>query len=289
MAEVLKELREEIRKVERSSSNLVKLLAQFEKLSTNPGENAYKMDDVVNRIVKIGADYRVEGVPPKLKAWTDGAVAEVSTLKERFKHEFGRRLQALLRSRGFELRGRYPDLKVKFYTIRIDFPKGVASLAFGHELIKGKIPLSPEEITKALEQATRRLNRPFDPPKFIDRLYEAYWRVCRIRELPSGERAPIIEVLQQFVLLSQPPQFRADPAKEHYRGYGRAHFGYDLYRLRCSGARAKENQTVGLVTATFDATRRQENFVWVPDNERGDGTTYSLIFFKRNRPGGFPA
>ena len=279
--DTIKELREEIRKVGRSSSNLVKLLSQFERLSVNPVDNAYQLDELLTKIEKISGNYHIEGLAPKLKSWLDTSMAEISTSKERFKHEFGKKLQELLRKKGFELGGRYPDLKVKFYTIHIDFPRGLASLFFGHEPVKSKIPLSPENITNALEPVHRNLNRPFDSAKFVELLYEAYRRVCRIRDFHQGEKVPIIEVLQQLVLLIQPPQFRADPTKEHYRGYGRAHFGYDLYRLRLSGARTKENQVVGLMTATFDATRKRENFIWVPDNERGDGTTYSLIYFKQ--------
>ena len=284
MSDLLKELRADVKGVERRSSNIGKLLAQFERLRAQPGDNAYGMDDVLKRITKIASDYHSEEIGKRLKAWTDRTSAEISTLKERFRHEFGRRLHTLLESQGFALTGRYPDLKVKFYTIHVDFPNGTASLAFGHELMKSKIPLSAEEIARSVEHAERSLNRPFDAPQFINKLFEAYRRVCRIRDLPSGEKAPIIEVLHQLVLLTQPPQFRADPAKEHYRGYGRTHFGYDLYRLRLSGARTTENGQVGLLTATFDATRNRENFIWVPDNERGDGTTYSLLFFKSNVP-----
>ena len=280
MTDTLKELKEEIRKVGRNSSNLAKLLAQFERLSASPTDNAYKLDELLEKIQKISTTYHLEEIEPKLRSWIDKSVSDISSSKERFKHEFGRKLQELLRNRGFELGGRYPDLKVKFYTIHVEFPKGVASLFFGHEPIKNKIPLSPESITNALEPVHRNLNRTFNPAKFIEILYEAYRRVCLIRELLPGEKVPIIEVLQQLVLLVQPPQFMADPTKDHYRGYGRAHFGYDLYRLRLSGARTKEGQTLGLLTATFDATRKRENFIWVPDNERGDGTTYSLIFFK---------
>ena len=279
---MIKELREEIGKVGRSSSNLVKLLAQFDKLGAHPVDNAYKMDELLTKIEKISGNYHVEGLAPKLKSWVDRSMAEVSTSKEQFKHEFGKKLQELLRNKGFELGGRYPDLKVKFYTIHIDFPRGRASLFFGHEPIKSRIPLAPENIMDALEPVNRNLNRPFDPARFIETLHEAYIRVCRIRDLHQGEKVPIIEVLQQLVLLIQPPQFRADPTKEHFRGYGRAHFGYDLYRLRLSGARTKDDRALGLLTATFDATRKRENFIWVPDNERGDGTTYSLICFKQS-------
>ncbi|UCE19041.1 MAG: hypothetical protein JSV84_01465 [Gemmatimonadota bacterium] len=260
---------------------MAKLLAQFERLRARPVDNAYTLDELLAKIKKIGATYHLEEIEPKLRSWIDTSMSEISSSKERFKHEFGRNLQELLINKGFELGGRYPDLKVKFYTIHIDFPNGIASLLFGHEPIKSRIPLSPESITSALEPVHRNLNRAFNPLKFIELLYEAYRRVCLIQELLPGEKVPIIDVLQQLVILVQSPQFKADPTKDHYRGYGRAHFGYDLYRLRLSKARTNENHALGLITATFDATRNRENFIWVPDNERGDGTTYAMIFFKK--------
>ena len=279
--EVDKELKTELGNIQRTSAGLIKLLNQFERLSAKPEENAYKLDDLLSQMKKLSDGVGTEGTIPRLKSWLDGRATQVSTLKNRFKHEFARRLQELLREKGFELGGHYPDLKAKFYTIHVDFSKGSAALSFGHETVRGRIPLAPGSVLKAVEAADQALNRSFDPVKFISGLYAAYGRVGRIRDVPPGEKVPIIEVLQQLVFLLQPSTFLADPTKEHFRGYGRAHFGYDLYRLRLSGARTQEGQSVGLSTATFDATRKRENFIWVPDNERGDGTTYSLIFFRK--------
>lgn len=276
-----KELKSELGTIQRTSANLVKLLGQFERLSNKAEENAYRLDDLLIQMKKLSESMDSEHIAPKLKSWIDRNATEVSSLKNRFRHEFGRVLQASLHSKGFELSGRYPDLKVKFYTIHVDFEKGKVSVSFGHEPIGKGISLTPEDVLKAVEGVDRSLNRAFDPVKFIHALYDAYGRICRIREFRTGEKVPIVEVLQQLVFLLQPRQFLADPTKEHFRGYGRAHFGYDLYRLRLSGARTRENLIVGLSTATFDATRKRENFIWVPDNERGDGTTYSLIYFKK--------
>jgi len=276
-----KELKAELVKIQRSSANLVKLLSQFERLSAKAEENAYTLDDLLNRMKKLSSELETAGIAPKMNAWIDRTASDVSALKNKFRHDFARRLQELLSAGGHELGGRYPDLKIRFYTIHVDFSSGTASLSFGHEPVQRRIALTPENVLKAIEGTDRALNRSFDAVKFVTGVYDAYERACRIRAVPLGEKVPTIEVLQQLVFLLQSSRFLADPSKEHFRGYGRANFGYDLFRLRHSGARTKEGLGVGLSTATFDATRKRENFIWVPDNERGDGTTYSLIFFRK--------
>jgi len=273
-------LRKELARIGRASSNLLKLMTQFERLASNPLDNAYKMDDVLDKLGELIKNYSAEGIVSELQGWVDGSKARISRLKEQFRHEFGRKLQALLDTKGFKLENRYPNLRVGLYTINIDFLKGTATILFGHEALKGKISLSPGDIAEALERIEKGLNRSFEPQRFVDLVFEAYRRVCRIRDLPLGERVPIMEVLQQFVLLSQPQAFKVNPAKEHFRGYGRVNFGYDLYRLRKSGVKTSGDRVLGLVTATFDATKKRENFLWVPDDERGNGTTYSLLYFR---------
>ncbi len=281
MIGVDKDLKDELAKLHRTSASLAKLLAQFERLSSRPVENAYALDEVLAQITRHSGDFTIPDASGRLASWSQAAANEVSVLKETFKHDFGRTLQGLLQDQAFELGGRYPDLKAKWFTIHVDFGKGLASLAFGHEITKQRIPLTADDVAGAVAQAQRHLDQPFDPKTFMEKLGEAYQRVCRIRQLSCGEKVPVLEVLQHFVFLLQSSQFVADPSKDHYRGYSRAQFGYDLYRLRLSGARTVDNQTVGLLTATFDATRKREQFIWVPDNDRGEGTTYALLFFKR--------
>jgi hypothetical protein len=87
-------------------------------------------------------------------------------------------------------------------------------------------------------------------------------------------------VLQQLVFMRQGPSFRSDPRKENFRGLSRPQFAMMLHKIRASGTLAKGKYTLNLTTTTFDATRKRENFLWIPDNLRGDGTTYAYISFK---------
>ena len=103
-----------------------------------------------------------------------------------------------------------------------------------------------------------------------------------------GDRVPITEVLSHLVFLIQGPTFKSDPKRENFRGISRPQFAMMLYKIRDTKVKANNRYELYLTTATFDATRKRENFIWVPDNMRGEGTTYAFISFKeaKNLGGG---
>jgi DNA-binding transcriptional MerR regulator len=275
----VKDLKKILRNHITSIKSIGKYLDRIEALSKDPVGKSFEMEEILKRMEK---EVKALEAPllDEVKRWIEEKRREVDKAKEEMRHEFAKRLGELLKEKGKRVEGRYPLLRVGFFSIEVDFTKRRASLLFGHEKILSNIPLDPEKVVKGIEVVEGEIMKPIDFQREMDLLYESYRRVLKLRDLPLGERVPIMEVLQQYLLFKQPKAFLSDPVRKNFRGYGRVQFGYDLYRLKKSGVRARGKLKMVLVTATFDATRKKENFIWVPDDERGNGTTYSYIAFK---------
>jgi hypothetical protein len=126
-----------------------------------------------------------------------------------------------------------------------------------------------------IEKAKKELGSGLNEEELLQRIHSAYYRVVGGKR---GEPAPIIEVLAELAYLLQSQKFRQDPRKENYRSYGRADFSYDLYRVR--KYQSSNLSRLRLNVATRIDTRRRANFLWVPDDESGKGTTYSKLVFE---------
>ncbi len=106
--------------------------------------------------------------------------------------------------------------------------------------------------------------------EFLKKLREAYSRVA---EANPNDPAPIISVLTELSYLLQSPQFRQDPRRENFRSYSRADFSHDVYNTR-------QLKVLNLTVATRAHTKRRMDFLWIPDDESGRGTTYSHLHFR---------
>jgi len=273
------ELRKTVQKLSGSFRSIAKYLGKMEILSKDPIGKAVEMEEAINKIEKALKEVE-RPIVSEIRKWLEEKRMEVEEAKKEMKFEFGRKLQNLLKEKGKTIEGRYPILRVGILSIEVDFTKNRASILFGPEKMKVNIPLDPEKIVRELENLSKEMMKSIDSQREMDLLYEAYRRVCRMNNIPLGERVPVMEVLQQYILFIQSKAFLSNPLRANFREYGRARFGYDLYRLRKSGVKARGRLKMFLVTATFDATRKKENFIWVPDNEKGEGTTYSYIAFR---------
>lgn len=85
---------------------------------------------------------------------------------------------------------------------------------------------------------------------------------------------PIIKVLTELAFLLQNSHFHQDPRRENYESYSRADFSYDLFRIHRYQLSPLKIQ---LKVATREYTRQRTDFLWIPDDENGRGTTYSHL------------
>jgi hypothetical protein len=274
MDDLIKDVEDRIK----SLRQVTKILKDWKKISSQGDfgrlQRIYKkakksIDKIEDRVIK-----------EKFQSWLRDAEVTLRKTKEEARYSFGKELAKLLEKEGMTLLGRYPRLSVGPYGIEVDFERGRARILFGHDPIKDNLPLSPQRIVKELIALRKSMESRWDPQKFIDRLFEAYLTVLKLKGRNLGERVPIMEVLQHLVFLLQGPNFKSDPRRENFRGFGRAQLAMMIYQARSSGVLARKRYALQLTTATFDATRRRENFLWIPDNMRGEGSTYAFLSFK---------
>lgn len=228
---------------------------------------------------------QLKQVPEELLRLAERRAAELSTRIEQGRRRFGAVLEAALRPLGLSLAGQVPDLKCGLFTVEVDFDARRTRIWYGpkHEKLR-ECRLDLGEIAKNIQQARENLGSKLKQAPFLDRLFRAYRRAA---DGKVGSPAPIVQVLAEMAPLVQSPRFRTDPRSENYKSYGRADFSYDLFRLRLSASEAPMLLPPGLrlVVATRAHTKRRDDFLWVPDDERsGSGTTYSHVQFQEDTP-----
>jgi hypothetical protein len=261
--------------------DIQKSIRTVKRLTENePLDNLYKIKQEVVKIertlkqsklevfVKDGIEQHIQPVKSKIPEW-----------EEKAKKSFGQRLEQALQQLGFELKGHYPTLKVSFYTLKMDLDINTVEIWYGPEQEKlDSSKLIPETIVQKLKNAHAQITqRKFDDKTFLSRLYDAYRVAVYCKDGKIGDAAPISDVLSNLAFLIQNRRFKMNPLKENYREYGRVFFSYDLYRLK---ERRIGNLELGLVTATRAYTRKRSGFLWIPSNERGDGSYISHIKFR---------
>jgi len=263
----LRNIRKAIRAIERHTEN-------------EASNNIYKIKQEIARIEKIlkqtrltdfveeDVEERIRPVKSMMHGW-----------EEQAQKSFGQRLEDALKQVDFELSGHYPLLKVMFYTIEVKLETNGVIIWYGPEQERlDTCKLIPEVTAKKLEASHKKITgRGLDDETFLLNLFGAYEVVAHRSKKKIGESLPVSDILLEYALLVQNKKFRMDPVKSSYREYGRVFFSYDLYRLK---ERTVENHELSLVTATRAYTRRRPGFLWVPSNERGDGTYISHIRFR---------
>jgi len=195
------------------------------------------------------------------------------------KKTFGQKLENELIKAGFELKGHYPLIKVSFYTIEVDLENFNVIIWYGPQQEKLETcNLVAEDIVKKLRVIQEKItHRYFNDNEFLSKVYTAYNISLYRRNKKLGDQIPILDILFEYVFLTQDKKFKINPIKDNYKEYGRVLFSYDLYRLK---ERKINNKELGIITATQAYTRKKSDFLWIPSNEKGDGNYISHIKFR---------
>ncbi len=264
----MKELRDRLLRFQRRAKELANLLAGYGRMEGEPSSNPFVMEALLLKMEKLKAGLEPGQLIPNLSRWLDDQRLRLKRWKEEFKSDFGRKLEGELQAKGFKLRGQYPNLYAGLYSLKPNFLQGEVAISWGPEPVK-KIRLNPQEVVDSILRFEEELKgSPFEPDSYLSLLKEAYHRALRGGE---GERALIVGVLGELAFLRQGDRFKANPIKSNYIGYGRAQFGYDLYRLR-----RIRGEELSLWVATFEATKRRDKVIFVPDDEE-KGTRYAYL------------
>ena len=215
-----------------------------------------------------------------LRSWTAHYGQEIQRSEAQLKNRFGVELAQELQKIGLPLSGQYPELRSGFFTIEIDFEKHRATLWYGPGQERlGFCPLSTADVADRISTARQQLGSQLSEDEFLSKLHRAYARAA-----DDGKPVPIVKVMSELAYLLQSQAFLQDPRKENYRGYSRADFSFDLFRMHRQQQRNLFDLALHLTVATRTHTRRRQDFLWIPDDESGKGTTYSYLQFREATP-----
>jgi hypothetical protein len=251
-----------------------------------------------SRLEEKGAPFLLRGVLESLEKGLNGISSDFNqfqstlsqtlenegfTLKEReeeFFFEFVRILEQHLKEKGITLSGQLPNLKAGVYRLKVNWEAKRVQIFFGPELLKS-VSLDAQLICQGISDFADSMKKALIPTQeFIEVLHKGYKRTLKACGKEDGERLPIMGVLKEIVFQIQDEKFLSDPSRGNFRPFGRIQFAMQLYQLRKKGLLRWKDKDLHLMVAPFDATFKKRMFLWVPDDEMGEGTRFSHILFK---------
>lgn len=258
------------------------IVRNLKKISELDEDRAANFRQIRSRMVKI-SDMTGQMEPgsrqaANLQAWLGEYATQLEEARGELGRRFGVELERRLGEMGRSLSGHYPELKTGLFTIELDFDRGHAILWYGPGQERlGRYRLSPQEVAGRVQRSERDLGATLPVEDFLAQLEKACLSCVEGRR---SRKAPIIQVLCQLSFLLQTPHFRSDPKRENYRGYGRADFSYDLYRVQREAGQTLQRRSLQLAVATRSQTEQRARHLWIPESEDGRGSAYSHITFR---------
>ncbi len=277
----MQEILEKLKGLIKNSQRIKKLIDNYTKLKEDSALNAYLMEKRILEISKIVNSLPNFEIKESLSAWVSQEKGAIEKAKEDFRFMVGEQIKELFQKENIRIKGQFPILRIGLYTLKVNFEFGEAVLYFGPEIerIKSKIPLEPSTIYQTIKKYDETLKKTkFEPSEFHQDLLTAYRKKLSLLNKPYGEKLLITEVLTEYVIAKQPPQFFTDPKRENYKEFPRTKLSYLLYLYKKSDLLGKKPR---FYVATFDATTDKRRALWIPDNEEGEGTYYSYIAFEK--------
>ena len=272
----LKQILEDLTTLKKNISSTAKVLKEISGLEQNRIQNLPKLKVRLTKLDEIIKQFG-QGIVYRevLFEWANQYKQDLLNSEEEVKKQFGIELEQELKKTGLSLSGQYPELKGGLFTIELFFDKGLITLWYGPKQERlAQCRLLSHEVASNVEKVRQQLGSHLDNDAFLKKLREAYLRAADAKQ---SEPLPVTSVLAELAFLLQSQQFHSDPRQDNYKGYSRADFSYDLFRIRQA-----VNKNLHLTVATRAYTRRRQDFIWIPDNESGKGTTYSHMQFREN-------
>ncbi len=190
-------------------------------------------------------------------------------------------LEQLLKPYNIRLRGNVPNLSAGIYEIKMNESDLSVTIYYGHEYEKiANLDMDAEEVAAKIAKIDKTLFRldNFNEKSFLENLLKAYERYISLHNLQFGEKASMKDFLGEFVLVMQKSRFYVDPIKKNYKEYSRLQFSADLSKLKTLTI---GNNRLFLMSATRAYTSKRSDFVWIPQDRKGDGYYCSHLYFKK--------
>lgn len=195
--------------------------------------------------------------------------------------DFAEDLFACFKDREVNLNGHAPDLKAGPLTIHIDTRGDQASLLYGDDVVRGRLPLGPERIFRQWKLACDALDKNSTAPRdLLAQMYDAYKDVLALSGQTQGRRIRLPDVHFQMFVKRQTAQVKQDPRKSRVKEYPRYQFAYDVGRMVREGVFMLDNGIEAVLhTAQKNAASSRSSSVQLDDG-RGEFVPYSDVQFK---------
>jgi len=186
-----------------------------------------------------------------------------------------------LKGKGFSVEGNLPLLRVGVLNLEFTF-KTIPQIVvwFGPRQERLAVcQMDPSEVADAVASLDAQLFKaPLDVESFLTELFQAY-RVALARHvLPAGSRVPLTALMVELAVGRQKTGFLSDPRRENFRGCSRAEFAATLSRLI---VRRLGDEELRFDVATMTQSRHQEDHLWVPRGQGGDGVLLATAHVAR--------
>lgn len=171
-------------------------------------------------------------------------------------------------------------LRIPPFGVVVDRDKGKARIEFGQEPLE-EASAEADAIVAAHQRALRAMGT-FDAAGFFTAALRAWQAAVALGHGGAGDRVEIATVLPYLALEMQSQRFRKSPSRSSFTDYSRAHFAYDVMRLREERALSQGGWrlNLGVATGTSASANKKSRVVWIED-ANGDGEYKLTIYFQR--------
>ena len=224
------------------------------------------------------------GLAPLMEALDDHAGNAAARLRQRLSRE----LKGACESGGLGFRviqSEDPiEIRIPPLSVEVDLKSGVASIRFARQEVH-HCAADPDQIVKGHASAMRALETAFDGRKYLQACWRAYRTALAETGGKPGERVELLLFLPHLALQLQSKRFRTDPVEGNFRGYSRAHFAYDVLRLRRARALELDGRRIEFGVATGTSATDKKRVVYL-ENEEGRGQYTLTVYFREIGSGG---
>lgn len=166
------------------------------------------------------------------------------------------------------LNGNYPWWQDGSFWIEVDESQAIAKIWYGKEQEHvDTCPLDATKIVDALENSRKTLCVHGTESEFVNRIDAAFGAIERSKSVP------IIALMNRVAWELQSSKFKENPSGKLFRDYSRAQFSYEISRFKAAFLAVGYH----LVVASKQNTRSRADFLWIPDQDSGNGQCYAFV------------
>lgn len=171
-------------------------------------------------------------------------------------------------------------LRLAPFGVIVDREKGSATIEFAQTTLE-HCAADAGAIIAARASALKSMGS-FDHEAFFQSCLKAWKAAVATGNGGSSKRVEITAFMPYLVLEMQGAKFRKAPTASEFVEYGRAHFAFDVMRLREGRQLIQDGwrMNLGVATGTTASSNAKSKVIWIEDSN-GEGEYKLNVFFTR--------